>query len=236
MDTEYGKLCLIAPKSHDPKKDSKRYFGYHRDAVYDIVFGRRDDLLEEMFAMFNKQGLTLDEARQYFDQNLKDNENVLINGTDLFLINRYLTYMGVPLYYDQQYKNPVNNRVADQLVDYLVDVAGWAKVQDRIYTADLDSYIRFYDYATKGYYIDVKSESLMYDFQKDEFMVYDNKKYAPRYAEDKAFCDEAASRLASARVELFRGQVLRDTEIRLKSSAEAATEVPETPLPKDPTQ
>ena len=125
---------------------------------------------------------------------------------------------------------------AEQLVDYLVDVAGWAKVQDRIYTADLDSYIRFYDYATKGYYIEVKGESLMYDFQKDEFMVYDNKKYAPRYAEDKAFCDEAASRLASARVELFRGQVLRDTEIRLKSSAEAATEVPETPLPKDPTQ
>ena len=34
-------------------------------------------------------------------------------------------------------------------VDYLVDVAGWAKVQDRIYTADLESYIRFYDYATK---------------------------------------------------------------------------------------
>ena len=171
----------------------------------------------------------------FFDQNLKDNENVLIGGTDLFLINRYLTYMGVPLHYDQQYRNPVNNRVADQLVDYLVDVAGWAKVQDRIYTADLESYIRFYDYATKGYYIEVKNESLMYDFQGDKFMVYDNKKYAPRYAEDKAFCDEAAARLSSARVELFRDQVLRDTEIRnrVQTEEEDTPQVPKTPPPQD---
>ena len=218
------KLSLIAPE----EKGSKEYFGYHREAIYDIVFGG-GVAIKEMFNVLNNPFLTLDQAKAFYKETYEGNENMMLDGRDIFILNRYINqYRGVPLYYDEQAENPINNSVGDYLVDFLVDVKGWAKVQDRIYTADPESYRRFFELACKGYYITLSNQALKYDFLSSNFVSIDNTKRQYLYSDDKILCDEMASKLASARVEIFRDAVLCDTERKIKAREyETGTREPE---------
>lgn len=206
------KLSLIAPE----ECGSKEYFGYHREAVYDVVFGG-GVAVKEMFDVLNDPNLTLEQAKAFYQATYAGNDKMLLDGRDIFILNRYINeYVQVPLFYDDKAPNPVNNRVGDYLVDFLVDVKGWAKVQDRIYTADPESYRRFFDLACKGYYINLSNHALKYDFLASKFVAIDNSKREYLYYDDKQLCDEMASKLASARVEIFREAVLSDTERKVR--------------------
>ncbi len=219
MGIEIKKLSLIAPE----ERDSKEYFGYHREAVLDAVFGG-GVAVKEMFEILNDKDLTLDRAKAFFAEHYEGNDKMMIDGRDIFLLNRYINdYIGVPLFYNEKSPQPINNTVGDYVVDFLIDVKGWAKVQDRIYTSDPDSYRRFFDYACKGYYIDLRSYALKYDFLEGKFVTIDNNRRAYMYHDDKELCDRMASELSSARTTFFRDAVLRDTErkIRLREEAQS---------------
>lgn len=214
------KLALIAPEN----MGSQKYYGYHRDIIYDIVFGG-GIALDQMFDLLNDSQLTLAQAEEFFKEHYKDNDKIVLNGSDIYVLNRYINdYIRVPLLYDKKSIQPVNNVVTDYLVDFLVEVKGWAKVQDRIYTAEPESYCRFFDYASKGYYIQLKPYALKYDFTLDEFITIDNNRRVYRYSEDKEICDRMAMSLSSARTELFRDMIIRDTERKtIKNDEKAKT-------------
>ena len=213
MALEMKKLSLIAPE----ERGSKEYFGYHREAVLDAVFGG-GVCIKETFDLLNNPNLTLDEAKAFFAEHYEGNEKMMVDGRDLYILNRYINdYVGVPLFYNEKSPMPVNNTVGDYIVDFLVDVKGWAKVQDRIYTADPESYRRFFEYATKGYYINLKNYALKYDFLSEKFVTIDNARRAYMYTEDRELCEKVAHSLSTARVTIFRDAVLSDTERKIRA-------------------
>ncbi len=218
------KLCMIAPED----LDSKEFFGYHREVVYDIVFGG-GVCVEDTFKIINYPDLTLEEAKAFFDAHYRDNPKLMrsrsgkpfFDGKDLYLLNRYITqYTGVPLYYDTAYSNPVNNRVADQVADFLMEVKGWAKVQNQIICSDPDCYRRFFDYASKGYFIKLTPYELHFDYGQDKFISISNTLRERLYYEDKEVCDSVARNVSTFRDRYFMQQVVEDRERRNRAIEE----------------
>ena len=223
MVLDMKKLSLIAPE----ERDSKKYFGYHREAVLDAVFGG-GVCIKETFDLLNNPNLTLDEAKTFFAEHYKGNEKMMVDGRDLYILNWYINdYVGVPLFYNEKSHMPVDNTVGDYIVDFLVDVKGWAKVQDRIYTADPESYRRFFEYATKGYYINLKNYALKYDFLSEKFVTIDNTRRAYMYTEDRELCEKVAHSLSTARVTIFRDAVRNDPGKNVRAGEEQPQPAPE---------
>ncbi len=194
------KLALI---SHEAQ-GMQEYFGFHRDIVRDIAFGGGVHL-QETFELLNKKGLTLEEAESFFAEHFEGNEKIKLNGKDFFVLNRYINdYIRVPLLYEKFNPNPINNRVGDYIADFLVDVKGWAKVQDCIITTDPYAYTTYFDYAYKGYPLDIRNTALKFNFKEDRFDLIDNSRRIMQYSEDKELYETAASRLSHTRQEFYR--------------------------------
>jgi len=208
---ETKRLCLIAPKN----LENKEFFGYHREVVYDLVFGG-GVAVKETFDVLNDINLTHEGAKAFYDTYLKNNNCMprtstgkpFFTCTDLYMLNRYITsYIGTPLVYDEKFSNPVNNRIAEYITDFLVEAKGWAKVQDKIYTADPSSYVDLFDYASKGYLIELAKYELHFVPEQDKFISISNELRERLYEEDKEVYDSVACNLAQYRTKYFREQI-----------------------------
>ena len=231
------KLCLIAPEH----LDSTEFFGFHREAINDILFCGGNNVAE-IFKVLNYKGLTREQAEQFFNGYMKDNPNLArtsdgkpyFDSRDLYLFNKYITtYVGAPLPYNKYLTNPVDNTVADYVVDFLVFARGWSKVQDRIYTSDPDCYKRFFDYSRKGYYIQLYSHELHFDYGQERFMAIDNALRERLYYEDKEICDRMADKLAGYRTVSYREKLVEDVQIKNRIKAYQEQQSPASQQPDD---
>lgn len=212
------RLCLIAPKY----LEQREFFGYHRDVILDLVFAG-GVALKETFKLLNDPNLTKEKAIDFYYTYLDSANKIpktsrgtpFFSCTDFYKLNRYITqYIGSPLVYDEKYVNPVNNRVAEYITDYLVEAGGWAKVQDKIYTADPSAYTELFAYASKGYYIDLAPYELHYMPESDKFLSVSNRLRERLYAEDKEIYDHEAEKLAVYRTRYFREQIIGEENER----------------------